>query len=199
MERWVLTEHTHTPSYRGTAWGPERVGTAAQDAHWAGWTLLVTKRLMLQPEPLVSSLEDVLGFFWLHRTAFGIFPRPGIEPVPPALEAQNINHWTAREVLDSVILYLFIFGRAGSLLLHGLFSSCGVGFSLRGFSRGAQARGRLGFSSCGSQALEHTLNSFDACALGSGIKPVSLALASRFFTTESQRSPPSFFFCFFFS
>ena len=173
---------------------------------------------MLQPEPLVSSLEAVLGFFWLHRTAFRIFPRPGIEPVPPALEAQNVNHWTAREVLDSVILYLFIFGRAGSLLLHGLFSSCGVGFSLRGFSRGvqalgrlgfsscgsqalvscgAQALGRLGFSSCGSQALEHTLNSFDACALGSGIKPASLALASRFFTTESQRSPPSFFFFFF--
>ena len=152
---------------------------------------------MLQPGPLVSSLEAVLGFFWLHHTAFRIFPRPGIEPMPPALEAQNVNHWTAREVLDSVILYLFIFGRAGSLLLHGLFSSCGVGFSLRGFSCGAQALGRLGFSSCGSQALEHRLNSCDACALGSGIKPVSLALASRFFTTESQGSPPSFFFFFF--
>lgn len=32
MERWVLTEHTHTPSYRGIPWGPERVGTPVQDA-----------------------------------------------------------------------------------------------------------------------------------------------------------------------
>ena len=24
--------------------------------------------------------------------------RPGIEPVPPALEVQSLNHWTAREV-----------------------------------------------------------------------------------------------------
>ena len=23
---------------------------------------------------------------------------PGIEPTPPALEAQSLNHWTAREV-----------------------------------------------------------------------------------------------------
>ena len=25
---------------------------------------------------------------------------PGIEPVPPAVEAQGLNHWTTREVLD---------------------------------------------------------------------------------------------------
>ena len=24
--------------------------------------------------------------------------RPGIEPVPPAVEVQSLNHWTAREV-----------------------------------------------------------------------------------------------------
>ena len=36
--------------------------------------------------------------FWLRRTACGILvPRPGIEPVPPAVEAQGPNHWTARE------------------------------------------------------------------------------------------------------
>ena len=27
-----------------------------------------------------------------------LVPRPGIEPSPPALEAQSVNHWTAREV-----------------------------------------------------------------------------------------------------
>ena len=37
--------------------------------------------------------------FWLHCAACGILvPQPGIEPVPPALEVQSLNHWTAREV-----------------------------------------------------------------------------------------------------
>ena len=39
-------------------------------------------------------------FFWPCRVARGILvPRPGIEPVPPALEARSFNHWIAREVL----------------------------------------------------------------------------------------------------
>ena len=29
-----------------------------------------------------------------------MYARPGIEPVPPAVEAQGLNHWTTREVLD---------------------------------------------------------------------------------------------------
>ena len=37
--------------------------------------------------------------FWPCRVAYGILvPRPGIEPSPPAVEAQSPNHWTAREV-----------------------------------------------------------------------------------------------------
>ena len=33
-----------------------------------------------------------------HATACGILvPRPGIEPQPPAVEAQSPNQWTARE------------------------------------------------------------------------------------------------------
>ena len=37
--------------------------------------------------------------FWLRHSACGILvPRPGIEPAPPAVEAQNLNHWTIREV-----------------------------------------------------------------------------------------------------
>ena len=27
-----------------------------------------------------------------------LVPQPGFEPAPPALEAQSLNHWTAREV-----------------------------------------------------------------------------------------------------
>ena len=38
-------------------------------------------------------------FFWPRCVACGILvPRPGIEPLPPALGAQSPNHWTAREV-----------------------------------------------------------------------------------------------------
>ena len=38
-------------------------------------------------------------FFWLHSTADGtsVLQR-GIELVPPALEAQNLNQWSIREV-----------------------------------------------------------------------------------------------------
>ena len=61
---------------------------------------------------------------------------------------------------------LFIFGCAGSSLLHGFFSSCSkqevlsmygllIGFSCCG----AQPLGFKGFRSCGSWAPEHRFNS----------------------------------------
>ena len=35
----------------------------------------------------------------LHPIAYGILvPQPGIEPRPPALEVQGLNHWTSGEV-----------------------------------------------------------------------------------------------------
>ena len=38
-------------------------------------------------------------FFWPHCTTCGVLvPPSGIEPLPPALEAQSLNHWTVREV-----------------------------------------------------------------------------------------------------
>ena len=38
-------------------------------------------------------------FLWLHCAACGIpVPPPGIEPTPTAVEAESLNHWTAREV-----------------------------------------------------------------------------------------------------
>ena len=33
-----------------------------------------------------------------------LLPRPGIEPIPPAVEVQSPNHWTAREFLTVGIL-----------------------------------------------------------------------------------------------
>ena len=48
--------------------------------------------------------------FWPHQVACGILvPQPGIEPVPPAVEAQSLNHRTAREVPVSCILNVFVF------------------------------------------------------------------------------------------
>ena len=53
-----------------------------------------------------------------------------------------------------LFLYLFIFGCAGSSLLHGLLLSCSVWVShCGGFSYcGAQALGCVGFSRCGTWA-----------------------------------------------
>ena len=42
--------------------------------------------------------------FCLHREACGILvPQPGIELVPSVVEAQNLNHWTAREFPESFL------------------------------------------------------------------------------------------------
>ena len=44
-------------------------------------------------------LQSFLFFFWPHHAARGILvPWPRIGPVSPAVEAQSLNHWTAREV-----------------------------------------------------------------------------------------------------
>ena len=63
--------------------------------------------------PLDCKLHENRNFlnfilsFWLPHVACGILvPWPGIEPMPPALEAQSLNHLTAREVLG---LFKFIF------------------------------------------------------------------------------------------
>ena len=48
---------------------------------------------------LLLKILFCLFTFWLHHAAFGILVlQPEIEPVPPAVEAQSLNHWTAREV-----------------------------------------------------------------------------------------------------
>ena len=38
-------------------------------------------------------------FLWLYHAAYRILvPQTRIKPVPPAVEMQSLNHWTAREV-----------------------------------------------------------------------------------------------------
>ena len=38
-------------------------------------------------------------FVFGHAMQHAELPQPGIEPVPPALEAWSLNHWITREVL----------------------------------------------------------------------------------------------------
>ena len=71
------------------------------------------------------------GFFWPCRTACGILvPQPGIEPVPPAVEAQSPDYWTTREfqimdrcVLVFICLQVFFISSLISSVIHLLFTS----------------------------------------------------------------------------
>ena len=48
-------------------------------------------------------------FFGLHLMPCGFLaPRPGIKPVPPALETWSLNHWTIREVPSVCLSYCWI-------------------------------------------------------------------------------------------
>ena len=58
----------------------------------------------------ISFFERILFylFFWpQHAGILSVVPRPGIEPVPPAVEARSLNHWTAREVPERILLNNF--------------------------------------------------------------------------------------------
>ena len=63
--------------------------------------------------------EDNL-FFWPYYTACGILvPRPGIEPVSPAVEVPRPNHWSTREVpgrISKDVQVLATWGRAPACL-----------------------------------------------------------------------------------
>ena len=50
-------------------------------------------------------MSFIFFFFLLGRAACGILvPRPGIEPMAPAVEARSLNRWTARDVLLNICL-----------------------------------------------------------------------------------------------
>ena len=74
----------------------------------AGWFLefvsLSTEGGILHKMP--PSLVVTVYIFWPCHTACGIpVPRPGIKPVPPAVEAQSLNHWTTKEVPSLYFLW----------------------------------------------------------------------------------------------
>ena len=134
---------------------------------------------------------------------------------------ESLSFWRLRNLLDQKFYrvkvnahadYIFlntfkkkvlIFGCTSSSLLCGLFFSCRQpgatllqreGFSLQWLlSLWSTGIGHMGFRSCGSQTLEHRVNS---CSTGAellcgmwdlprpGIEPVSPAFTGRFLTTE---------------
>ena len=49
---------------------------------------------------MATHSSTLFYFIFIEHAACGIsVPQPGVEPTPPALEAWNLNHWIAREVL----------------------------------------------------------------------------------------------------
>ena len=49
----------------------------------------------------------VLVCVCLHFMACGtLVYQPGMEPMPPAVEMRNLNHWTAREVQYAIYSFL---------------------------------------------------------------------------------------------
>ena len=57
----------------------------------------------------VGWLGFLFSFFWLHHVACEILvPWPGVEPMPPAVEARSPNHWTAKEFQEIEFLFMWL-------------------------------------------------------------------------------------------
>ena len=84
-----------------------------------------------------------------------IVPQPASEPVPPAVEMQSPNHWTARELPP--LVFLFFLSKFIYFILFIYFWLCWVFVAARGLSLvvangllccGAHASRCGGFSCC---------------------------------------------------
>ena len=62
-----------------------------------------------------------------------LVPQPGIEPMPSAVEARNLNHWTAREVPEPNSLFQSLKGHKWKLLVPPCLTSSAL--DLPTFSR----------------------------------------------------------------
>ena len=61
-------------------------------------------------------LNCLSGLFGLTMVTCGILiSQPGMEPMPPALEAQSLNHWTAQEALQ---VFFAVYTYLDMMLLH---------------------------------------------------------------------------------
>ena len=67
-----------------------RSGTCSQNCK--------VRSLRKTPELWLNCVENIITSGCSGAACRILVPRPGIEPVPPALEVWSLNHWTAREV-----------------------------------------------------------------------------------------------------
>ena len=52
----------------------------------------------------------LIFYFFGHAAACRILvPRPGMDAVPPVVEAQSLNHWTTREVPFQFFIYVCVY------------------------------------------------------------------------------------------
>ena len=102
-EAWTLERK------RGASWvtqpGPRVSPSWIQSLSAAAFTLCICVQSLVQWPwaPFV--------LFWPHPEACRILvPQPGMEPMPPAVDALSLNHWTIREVLS--LFFLIPTGRS---------------------------------------------------------------------------------------
>ena len=93
LSPWILGGDLSPPPWSPNVWAPVIwiFKTECSSPSWDGSSFMWWKQDMVNSLPFF--------FFFGCTVASGILvPWPGIEPVPPALEAPNLNHWTARDV-----------------------------------------------------------------------------------------------------
>lgn len=65
---------------------------------------LLPSRPLIYVKLVAQYIHLFLFLICLHHVALGILVlRPGVEPAPPAVEMQNLNHQTTKEVLTSFL------------------------------------------------------------------------------------------------
>ena len=89
-------------------------------AHQAPRSLGFSRQEYWSGVPLPSLTYALKRFFWMHCKACRILvPWPGLKAESPAVDAQNLNHWTTREVpkhfliakqtIKEKVLFSFVF------------------------------------------------------------------------------------------
>ena len=68
---------------------------------WLLWVLVATRRIFIAACRIFSC-----GVWALSCGMWDLVHWPGIEPTPPALGAWSLNHWTTREVPDTLCLLI---------------------------------------------------------------------------------------------
>ena len=107
IESW---ENLRKPKMNNILWNNyeiifKRVKVMKVKERWRNCSRLKETNSVYQLHTTCNSAFFFFFLSWPHRTSCGLLvPPPGIEPTPPALEAQSLNHWTTREAPQHVIL-----------------------------------------------------------------------------------------------